>query len=169
MIKYFTLSTVVIFSLLIVGCGPKIPSDIPKLYPATITITADGEKLSNASVTLFPIAVASGQSNVAVGATTDDKGVAKLRTQGLYDGSPSGKYKVCVNWAITIDGPTSKTPPPTDPKQLEAYNKKVAYEQTSKPALDPQFMSSKTTPLEVEITEGKNDFSLEVNKLTMAR
>jgi hypothetical protein len=142
----------------IVGCGgAKLPSDLPKLYPTQIEVTADGEKLAGATVSLYPVG-----SGEPAGATTDAKGIAKINTRGQYAGASVGKYKVCVNWAITVEGPTSKTPPPTDPVALDKYKTQVITEQTAKPALEPVYRDSKNTPLEVEVVEGKNNFSVEV-------
>jgi len=139
------------------GCGEKMPDGLPKLHPTLIEVTADGEKLSGASVSLYPVA-----GGETAGASTDAKGVAKINTRGKYDGAPAGKYKVCVSWAVTIDGPTSKKPVPTDPAELEKYKTRVIYERTSKPALVKEYRDQNTTPLEVEVVEGKNNFSVEV-------
>ena len=140
------------------GCGgAKLPSDLPKLCPTQIEVTADGEKLAGASLLLYPVG---GGENV--GGVTDTKGIAKIYTRGQYAGAPAGKYRVCVNWSVTIEGPTSKKPVPTDPKELEKYNDRVAYERQGKFALEPVFKDSKNTPLEVEVAEGKNSFSVEV-------
>ena len=116
--------------------------------------------VAGATVSLYPIG--SGES---VGGLTDGNGIAKLQTRGKYSGAPAGKYKVCVNWAVTVEGKTSKNPPPTDPVELEKYNKRVEYERTAIPALEPIFKDPKNSPLEVEIGEGKNQLTVEVQKL----
>jgi len=142
----------------ITGCGgAKLPSDLPKLYPTQIEVVADGEKLDGASVLLYPIG-----SGETVGGVTDAKGIAKINTRGQYAGAPAGKYKVCVNWSVIVEGPTSKKPAPTDPKELTKYNDRVASERQGKPVLEPVYNDSRNTPLEVEVAEGKNSFSVEV-------
>ena len=149
--------------LFIAGCGgAKLPADLPKLYPAQIEVTAtDGAKIEGAVVTLSLI----GGAGEPVGGSTDAKGIAKLYTRGQYAGAPAGKYKVCVNWAIILEGPTSQKPVPTDPKELDIYKRKVASERKAKPALEAVYRDTKNTPLEVEIGEGKNSFPVEVKKL----
>ena len=142
----------------ITGCGgQKLPSDLPKLYPTQIEVTADGEKLAGATVSLYPIG-----GGETVGAATDAKGIAHINTRGQYAGAPAGKYKVCVNWTVTVEGPTSKKPVPTDPGELAKYERRVADERTTKPVLEPMFRDSAKTPLEVEVVEGKNILSVEV-------
>lgn len=153
----FSLVAVLGILVFFAGCGQKLPDDLPKLHPTQIEVTADGEKLAGAVVSLYPIG-----GGEAAGATTDANGIGKINTRGLYDGAPAGKYKVCVSWAITIEGPTSKKPVPTDPAELSRYNTQVIYERTAKPAVEQEFRNANTTPLEVEVLEGKNSFSMEV-------
>ena len=150
----FTLWSIFVF---IVGCGQNLPDDLPKLYPTQIEITADGEKLAGAVVTLYPVG-----SGEAAGAVTDDKGIAHINTRGHYAGAAAGKYKVCVNWAVTVDGPTSKKPAPTDPAALKQYESQIERERHATPALEQKFRDTKATPLEIEVVEGKNSFSVEV-------
>ena len=59
---------------------------------------------------------------------TDDQGVAVLKTNGRYYGSPAGKYKVCVSKNAAIEGTTGKKTPPTDPEELERFNNRIEYE-----------------------------------------
>jgi len=164
MIRNEFTAVVLLGILFIAGCGgQKLPGDLPKLYPAQIEVTADGEKLAGAGVTLSLV----GGAGESVGGSTDAKGIAKLYTRGQYAGAPAGKYKVCVNWSVILEGPTSQKPAPTDPAALRAYNKQVSSERTGKPALEAVYRDSKTTPLEVEIGEGKNNLSVEVKKLAV--
>ena len=148
------------FLMVFAGCGPKLPSDLPKLYPAQIEVVADGEKLAGATVSLYPMG--DGES---VGGLTDGNGIAKLQTRGKYPGAPAGQYKVCVNWAVTVEGKTSQNPPPTDPVELDRYNKRVEYERSAIPALEPIYKDPKNSPLEVEIKEGTNQLTVGVKKL----
>jgi len=148
----------------IAGCGgAKLPDNLPKLHPAQIEVTADGEKLAGANVTLSLV----GGGGEPVGGTTDAKGIAKLSTRAQYAGAPAGKYKVCVIKNLIIEGPTSQQPAPTDPKELDRYKQKVSNERKLEPVLEPVYRESKSTPLEVEIVEGKNEFSVEVKKLAV--
>jgi len=154
--------------IFIAGCGGlKVPDDLPKLHPAQIEITSDeGKKLEGAIVSLFLV----GGGGEAVGAATDNKGIATLYTRDLFVGAPAGKYKVCVNWSIGVE----MTPPPEGTPQRERYDealKRPGYEPriTQYPALEPEFQDAKNTPLEVEIVEGKNNFSLTVKLSEMGK
>lgn len=153
----------VLFSIFL-GCGEKLPSDLPKLVPVDVTVFLDGTPLSKATVTLYPLDMGSGQSGLPVGGISSDKGVAKLKTQGRYDGSPLGKYRVCVSKSAPIEGPTSKKTPPTDPEALKAYEKKVGYEREFVNAIEKTFSDPKKSPLEIDIVDGKNTFTVEVKK-----
>ena len=142
-----------------VGSGSDLPDDLPKLHPAHIEITADGAKLAGASVSLFPI-----ERGEFAGAITGDDGIAELMTRGQYLGAATGKYKVCVHWAVVVEGETSKKPAPTDPAELERYNSQVGLERTAHSGLEAEYSDPKNTPLEVEIKEGQNRLSVEVKK-----
>ena len=150
---------VVAFRLFLADSGSGLPDDLPKLHPVQIKVTADGEKLAGASVSLFPI-----DRGEFAGAITNDDGIAELRTRGQFLGAATGKYKVCVHWAVVVEGPTSKKPAPTDPAGLEKYNSQVGYERTAHSGLEAEFSDPKNTPLVVEIKEGQNNLSVEVKK-----
>jgi len=146
-----------------VGCGQKLPSDLPKLYPAQIEVTADGIGLDGAIVTLS-LTAGGGES---VGGTTDAKGIAKLYTRGQYAGVPAGKYKVCVLWDIRDEKKIQEAkanPVPTDPKELARYNKQIMIAEGKRlPGLETaEYGDPKKTPLEVEVTDGQNRLSVEV-------
>ena len=150
--------------LFVAGCGEKLPPDIPKLYPANVTITLDGAPLKKATVTLSPVNSSSGQSNLPVVGVTDDLGVAVLKTNGRYHGSPAGKYKVCVSKNAAIEGPTSKKTPPTNPDELARFNRKVEDERNFVNAIAGEYSTIGKTILELEIGDGKNKFNFEVKK-----
>lgn len=150
--------------LFVTGCGEKLPPDLPKLHPASVRITLDGVPLKKAIVTLTPDHSTPGQSNLPVTGVTDDQGVAVLKTNGRYNGSPAGKYKVCVSKSAAIEGRTSKTPPPADPKELARYNKKVEDERNFVNAIAEEYSAPGKTVLELEIVDGKNSFSFDVKK-----
>jgi len=148
--------------VLFVGCSTKLPDGMPKLYPAQIEVTAtDGEKLEGATVILTLI----GGAGEPVGGVSDANGIAKLYTRGDYAGAPLGKYKVCVNRPVILEGPASQQPAPTDPKELAKYNERVASQRRAKPTLESEYMDHRQTPLEVEVIDGKNNLSIQVKKL----
>jgi hypothetical protein len=162
--KWFSVVALLVVALLgvclfLAGSGSDLPDDLPKLHPVRIEVTADGAKLAGASISLFPI-----DRGEFAGAITDDEGIAELRTRGQYLGVAAGKYKVCVHWAVIVEGPTSKKQAPTDPDGLERYNSQVGLERIAHSGLEEEFSDPKNTPLEVEIVEGKNNISVEVKK-----
>jgi hypothetical protein len=138
----FSLIALLGILVFIVGCGQKLPADMPKLCPTQIEVTTtDGSKLERASVGLHPM----GASTEASGGTTNAKGIAEIFTRGQFSGVPAGKYKVTVTWVVNIADPTSQ------PKIVGG--------------LEAEYANSGSTPLEVEVVEGKNKFSVEVKKL----
>lgn len=141
------------------GCGEKIPANIPKLFPASITVTMDGKPLEGATVTLAGL-----NPTLPVGGVTDTSGTVKILTQAKYNGAPAGKYKVYLSKIETVEGPTSKTPPPRDSTQLDAYRKQLWAERQSFEIVGEEFRAAATTPLEFEVNEGKNTASLEVTR-----
>ncbi|MGL6195669.1 MAG: carboxypeptidase-like regulatory domain-containing protein [Thermoguttaceae bacterium] len=77
-----------------IGCGPKVPADMPKLYPCTVVITQDNQPLEGAVVTLFHQDPS--LQKWTAGGLTDVSGKVVLKTQGRYDGVAEGDYKVTV-------------------------------------------------------------------------
>ena len=157
----FSLVALLGILVFIAGCSQQLPDDLPQLYPTQIEVTTtDGEKLERATVSLHPV-----EGTEPAAGITNARGIAEIVARGRYSGAPAGKYKVTVSWTIALEGPTASKPAPTDPKELAAYNDRVDRERVNKPALEPEFGDSRVTPLEVEVTSGKNSFSVEVKKL----
>ncbi|MBQ1278652.1 MAG: carboxypeptidase regulatory-like domain-containing protein [Thermoguttaceae bacterium] len=141
-----------------VGCGQKLPDGMPKLNPTTIKVIQDGQPLADAMITLQS---ADGSSKWSSGGTTDATGVATIVTHGQYKGAPTGKYKVAVS--KTVGEGTPPPPKPYDAESERVYNEYIASGATYTEffVVDPQFRLVDTTPLELEVVDGKND--LEVN------
>ncbi|MFG0262836.1 MAG: carboxypeptidase regulatory-like domain-containing protein, partial [Novipirellula sp. JB048] len=76
---------------------------MPELYPATVTITQEGDGLADATVTLYPEDPA--LRRWAVGGVTDENGTATLRTHVKFPGAPAGRFKVMVNKTVTEGDP----------------------------------------------------------------
>jgi len=152
---FFVLATLFCF-----GCGgEKLPPGMPKLYPATITVTQDGQPLAGAEVILLNTDPSTSWS---AGGMTDQNGVIKLRTLGRYDGAPAGKYRVAVE---KIERPNITLPEemPTDPEERKEYNR-LAKELADNTfyVVDPKFGLDQTT-LEVEITLTNLNVSVDVS------
>ncbi len=76
------------------GCGgPKKPSDLPKLYSCTLTVTQDGSPLAGATVLLFSEDKSLNKWNIS--GITDASGVVKMNTHN-FKGVPVGNYIVTV-------------------------------------------------------------------------
>ena len=96
-------------ALLLAGCDGGSdagrPSDMPQLYPVSITITQGDQPLAGASVTLL----AETPSKFLSSATSNASGVATIRTYG-YDGAPAGDYTVLVTKVGSENQREERTP-----------------------------------------------------------
>ena len=139
------------------GCGEKLPAGYPALHPCTITIMQDGAPLPGATVLLKPMAY----DSMSASGLTDDKGVAVMLVQATYEGVPVGKYKVMV-----VKQTRERNPEVSD---AEIQGQNVALEMRQKAYIttsfvDPVYGDSIKSPLEIQITEGKNEQTFEVSK-----
>jgi hypothetical protein len=137
-VNYVWIYFAILFFVVVSGCfRSSAPSDLPKLYPCTITITQDNKPLEGATVELI---VSEGQAKYKAVTVTDSRGVAIMSTYG-YNGAPSGKYKVVVTKKIEDDfiyGVSS-----TGAKEVSSS--------THYRTVEPKFSNPKTTPHEIEI------------------
>ncbi|MDR1141581.1 MAG: carboxypeptidase-like regulatory domain-containing protein [Planctomycetaceae bacterium] len=158
--------TLTLFCFILLGltsCNKiQKPEGMPELYPAKITIVQEGTPLEGAVVTLLNQDAS--QSKWVVGGRTDANGVCLAKTYGKYSGAPAGKYKVVVAKTEKTEGETAKQPPPQDHKALEEYNIKRGKEAKWYDYVDVQYKSEETTDLEIEITIGKNEQTIDVGK-----
>jgi len=122
------------------GCGSNSskPSDLPPLFPCAITITQDGKPLEGATVNLVPMEGT--DSKYQASATTDADGKAVIKTYG-YDGSPAGKFRVCVWKTLTESGG----------KTIDGYGEEVEAPGIEYRLVDVKYFDAKTTPHEIEI------------------
>lgn len=145
------------------GCSEDRPEGFPELYPTTVTITQDGEKLADATVTLFPEDTS--LSRWTVGGVTDSNGKVTLNTYSQYEGAPAGSFKVIVTKTETEGDPIPETPGPNSSSEERA-----AYDRAIKTGsfqvfqvVAAEYRAAGTTPLTVEITSGgPNDFPLDI-------
>ncbi|MDO5309460.1 MAG: hypothetical protein Q4G03_08205 [Planctomycetia bacterium] len=144
--QHIALSLVLaLLTLATVGCGgEKKPSDLPKLYPTTITVTYDdGTPVDGANVALMSAQKTSGRTWNLAG-VTDASGVIILMTDGKWNGAPAGEYNAMVIKEVAEDASEDGTPGPT-----------TVY-------VDRKFNNPKTSGLTVTVTEGKNEVTLKV-------
>jgi len=125
------------------GCSrDNRPKDLPRLFPATLTVTLDEQPLADAIVTLYPENEA--DARWTVGGWTDSNGKATIVTHGQFHGSPAGKFKVGVT-------------------KSEAKGSGPSLRVTH--LVDPVFADPQKTPLEIEVSsKGTTNLTLSVYK-----
>jgi len=158
-ISFIALSLVV-FPL--TGCSEKRPDGMPKLYPASITVTMDGTPLAAAMVQLY--AEDSANSQWGPGGITTASGIAELQTNGRYQGAPLGVYKVAVSKQEMDKHPNPEWAnlPPDDPnyrRYMQIAENLKAFE-----VVAPEFSQLSKTPLKIEITAKVKSYQIEVGK-----
>jgi hypothetical protein len=138
--------------LALAGCGK---GDL-KLVPVEGTVTVGGKSLTTGVVTFWSEGEPEGSKKVAPIGNIGPDGSYKMTTNGK-DGAPVGRYKVTVSTMMPpgsdvpdITGGGGKKPPPME---------------TSSVKIDSRYISLKTTPLKVEVSEnpssGAYDLKLE--------
>jgi hypothetical protein len=163
--RIITLDFLFLGMLFFFGCGQKLPEGMPKLYPVTITIVQENTPLEGAIVQLIPEDVS--LSNWGPMGITNVSGVAELRTNGKYKGSPSGQFKVLVTKREVEPHPHLEwgNLPDGDPKFIQYCNESMKLKVFD--YVEPQFGLINATPLSINITSsGSNNFQLDVGKKT---
>lgn len=141
------------------GCKESRPAGMPKLQKVKITLTQEGQPCDDAKLGLLPIG---GDPQWSSGGTTNANGVLEPVTHGKYKGMPVGKYRVTVDKSVG-----EGEPPPPSPIDAESQRKFDEYRASGKTYKLFQVMPDKyrlrdSSPLEIEVTEGTNEFTLDV-------
>ena len=124
----------------ILGCGKSDkPTDLPPLFPCTLTFTQEGHPLAEAS---FALRSTDPAFKWGVGGRTDENGKGIVMTHGKYRGAPTGSYKVTVRKIAILEEKGEKT--------VEAY------------VVAPELKDMETTTLEIEIVKGTNEKTFDV-------
>jgi len=123
------------------GCGKdhNRPADLPKLYPANITVTQEGNLVEEATVTL--ISKTPSKYNMS-SATTNASGVAILRTYG-FNGVPAGVYTVTVS-KTSVEGAREVT---------NEYGESVTTGGKLYQYVDHQYTDEASTPFSITVSE----------------
>lgn len=148
------------------ACGPKIPSDVPKLIPCTIKVTKAGAPLEGAQVILYKNG---GAGSLTVCGTTDASGVAKIstiRASYVGKGAPEGDYKVTVNKEVVV--PHWKTPEELaemTPPEAEKYDAEMQKKRDAIPRIVPKDLADQSkTPLAASVSaKGGEILSVDVD------
>ncbi|MDO5581969.1 MAG: hypothetical protein Q4G69_12640 [Planctomycetia bacterium] len=136
------------------ACGPKVPSDVPKLIPCSVKVTKGGSPLEGAQVILYKT---EGAGSLTVCGTTDASGVAKIstiRASYVGKGAPEGDYKVTVNKEVVV--PHWKTPDELaamTPPEAEKYDSEMTKKREALPRIVPKDLSDQSkSPLTAKVT-----------------
>ena len=156
----------VVLFLTLSGCGSDHPKGMPKLYPATITVTYDdGSPAVGADVILFPENTAIIQWVYA--GKTDEKGSAIMKTHGAYQGIPEGKYKVSLQKLI-IEGLASPgTPNMDNPESIKKYEewKKSNNKEKKSQCFEKKYTAFESSGLEITIAKQNEPIKIKAGKL----
>jgi len=147
-----------------IGCGgPLKPDGLPKVYPVTLQLEQEGKPLAGADVILR-----SEEIGVwSCGGTSDESGAVVVRTHGRFAGAPLGKHKVIVMKTkpseMLVDVSVAKSLAEIrEMEQTAAQEQKGPNFGTMVYLVERKFSREGTTPLEIEVTTGKNNFKLDV-------
>lgn len=135
-----------------VGCskGPKKPADLPALNPTTVTVVYDdGTPVDGATVILLPADGTNPKWNLA--GVTDAQGKLVLKTNGNWDGAPTGSYAATVSKIVTIES-----------DEVNADGSREVISDTR--YVDEKYNSIQTSGLTAEIKDGDNKIELKVGE-----
>ena len=139
------------------GCGgPSKPDGLPKLHPVTLRLEQDGKPLAGADVILR----SESAPTWSCGGVSDANGVVTVRTHGQFPGAPLGKHKVAVSKIKSSEIGTKSL------AEIREQEERAAKERTdfgeTVYLVERKFSNPTTTPLEIDVVAGKNDFKLNV-------
>lgn len=151
--------------LVLSGCGSDRPKGMPKLYPATITVTYDdGSPAVDANVILFP-------ENTAIiqwvySGKTDQNGNAIMKTHGAYPGIPEGKYKVSLQKLLSEGLASPGTPNMDDPESIKKYEdwKKSNNKEKKYQCFEKKYTAFESSGLEVTIAKQNEPIKIKAGK-----
>ncbi|MDR2705442.1 MAG: hypothetical protein LBC02_06660 [Planctomycetaceae bacterium] len=147
-----------VFSLTFVlsGCGDSSrPKDFPVLQPCTLTITQNGQGLADAFVMLYSVDPTNAKWVIA--GNTDTNGKVVPKTHGKFLGVPVGEYKIVVTKTEQVKDETAQqifdAETNTSSQKVDIYY-----------LIDKIYTDVSTTPLTINIRNGKNDQTFDVGK-----
>ena len=136
--------------LLFVGCGgEKLPPDMPRLFPTTVTIVQEGIPLEGATVVLHP---KDPNSRWSAAGLTDASGKVEFFTHGRYRGVPEGEYQLTVCKIYSEQSQYQEPPAGMDERTFN--NLRAAENLGVYRLVDPIYDNPTTSPLEISV--GRN-------------
>lgn len=167
MLKYslysFTVFVSLAFLVILTGCGPAKPADLPKLYPVQLTFTQEGKPLSGAMIALIP---ESAKTRYTSGGMTNDQGMLAVRTHGIYPGVPEGKYTVTVRKEeINYGNVPSDVKPANEAEAHELYEaNKSKMKAEGYRYVDPKYNSPQSSDLKITVEKAGVTQSFDLGK-----
>jgi len=134
------------------GCQKENrPSNMPRLFPMTVTVLQAGKPLPGAFVRFVP-----DQQGMpwSCGGTTDESGNAVIRTSGEFQGAPSGQYKAIIS--------KLEIPEKSDNSLSNLSASSASKSSDSVNLVDPVYSSAETSTLVVVVEEGKRQMTFDV-------
>lgn len=162
------IALVLFLGIAVIGCkrdGTK-PSDFPKVFPCTVTVTDGNAPLADANISLISDKP---MSNITITGRTDASGVAKIRTsQAAYfaDGAPEGNYKVLVSKPQTIEHTKSESERAAmDPDAQAAYEDERQKKINAMPKIVPATLNKQdTTPLTLSVSGSGGELTVNLSE-----
>ncbi|MDO5554688.1 MAG: hypothetical protein Q4G68_13095 [Planctomycetia bacterium] len=142
------------------GCNSATPDSVGKIYPVSLTLTQESKPLVGATVALISD---DPNAQYTVGGASDEQGTVSIFTDGRYEGAKPGHYKVVVSKVETEEIPKA----PLDLQSPEFDSWAQTYSNRSAKSwtlVDHKFGNASTTPLEITVVAGKNEFPLDCGK-----
>lgn len=139
------------------GCGGQPQGDFPETFDAHGVVTFNGSPLSNAVVTLSPVA----PEGKGASGRTDEEGKFTLTTFNPGDGARPGRYRVMISPSELAPGV------PSGDHEVELGNPDdtpPAPKAKTSSDLPQKYTSVKTSGLETEIVEGENTLDFNLSK-----
>ena len=132
------------------GCGG---STMPKVYPATGTVTWKGEPLADATVSFVP----------SLGAPSDGRTDAQGKFTIMTNGQPGARAGACKVTVSKFVGAAPSTPTPTPEDMMKMYEKKKKGE-VEKGEIPVKYGRPDTSGLTAEVTADgvKNVFTFDL-------
>ncbi len=121
------------------GCGSSQSNDRLPVFPAVGKLVYDGRPLAGAFVVLHPKSAANGKTAPRPHAQAAADGSFTLTSYESSDGAPAGNYTVTVELRPLVKHGGDITAGPN--------------------TLPPKYSRAETSPLIVQIAEGRNDLS----------
>jgi len=151
------------------GCGEKLPSDFPKIYPITVTVMDGSSPMPGVKIMFYPVG---GAGTFASSGSTDDNGVAKITTaQGAFSkvGLPAGEFIVTAEDVIDVGPRLTReefdqlSMAEKNKMSMEQRKKHAEYERKVPVVLCNQLGAvADRSPIRFTATTGKNELKINI-------